>query len=132
MIIKRLWLTNFRNHHETDVELNDNTTLVVGLNGHGKTNLIEGLYLLSGARSFRGAKVDALVRSGHTSAYIRAEVENQSRKSLIEIELTTQGRSKAQVNKQKVKRLIKLLQTGLLGRCISKFLFHLAKKQKLD
>ena len=104
MIIKRLWLTNFRNHHETDVELNDNTTLVVGLNGHGKTNLIEGLYLLSGARSFRGAKVDALVRSGHTSAYIRAEVENQSRTSLIEIELTTQGRSKAQVNKQKVKR----------------------------
>ena len=104
MIIKRLWLTNFRNHHETDVELNDNTTLVVGLNGHGKTNLIEGLYLLSGARSFRGAKVDALVRSGHTSAYIRAEVENQSRTSLIELELTTQGRSKAQVNKQKVKR----------------------------
>ena len=104
MIIKRLWLTNFRNHHETDVALNNNTTLVVGLNGHGKTNLIEGLYLLSGARSFRGAKVDALIRSGHTSAYIRAEVEQQGRTSLIEIELTTQGRSKAQVNKQKVKR----------------------------
>ena len=104
MIIKRLWLTNFRNHHETDVELNNNTTLVVGLNGHGKTNLIEGLYLLSGARSFRGAKVDALIRSGHTSAYVRAEVEQQGRPSLIEIELTTQGRSKAQVNKQKVKR----------------------------
>ena len=104
MIIKRLWLTNFRNHHETDVELNANTTLVVGLNGHGKTNLIEGLYLLSGARSFRGAKVDTLIRSGHTSAYIRAEVERQGRISLVEIELTTQGRSKAQVNKQKVKR----------------------------
>ena len=43
---------NFRNHHETDVELNNNTTLVVGLNGHGKTNLIEGLYLLSGRVRF--------------------------------------------------------------------------------
>ena len=104
MIIKRLWLTDFRNHRETEVELDENTTLVVGLNGHGKTNLIEGLYLLSGARSFRGAKVDALISSGKSSAYIRAEVEQQGRLSLVEIELTTQGRSKAQINKQKVKR----------------------------
>ncbi|MDP7066456.1 MAG: DNA replication/repair protein RecF [Acidimicrobiales bacterium] len=104
MIIKRLWLTDFRNHHETDVELNHNTTLVVGLNGHGKTNLIEGLHLLTGARSFRGAKVDALIKSGKPSAYIRAEVEQHGRLSLVEIELTTQGRSKAQINKQKVKR----------------------------
>ena len=104
MIIKRLWLTDFRNHSATDVELNDKVTLVVGLNGHGKTNLIEGLHLLSGARSFRGAKVDALVASGRPSAYLRAEVEHDGRTSLVEVELATQGRSKAQVNKQKVKR----------------------------
>ena len=47
------------------------------------------------------AKVDALVTRSYLRLY-SAEVENQSRMSLIEIELTTQGRSKAQVNKQKV------------------------------
>tara|TARA_B100001250_G_scaffold394329_1_gene398102 strand:+ start:26554 stop:27636 length:1083 start_codon:yes stop_codon:yes gene_type:complete len=104
LIIKRLWLTDFRNHLTTDVELNKKTTLVVGLNGHGKTNLIEGIHLLSGARSFRGAKVDALVADGKPSAYLRAEIDQNDRSSLVEIELASQGRSKAQVNKQKVKR----------------------------
>jgi len=104
LIIKRLWLTDFRNHLATDVELNDKVSLVVGLNGHGKTNLIEGVHLLSGARSFRGAKVDALVASGRPSAYLRAEVEHEGRTSLVEVELATQGRSKAQINKQKIKR----------------------------
>ena len=104
MIIKRLWLTDFRNHLATDVELNKRTTLVIGLNGHGKTNLIEGIHLLSGARSFRGAKVDALVANGKSSAYLRAEVDQNDRSLLVEIELAAQGRSKAQVNKQKVKR----------------------------
>jgi DNA replication and repair protein RecF len=105
LIIKRLWLTDFRNHLATDVELNEKATLVIGLNGHGKTNLIEGLHLLSGARSFRGAKVDALVTAGRSSAYLRAEVEQAGRTSLVEVELAAQGRSKAQVNKQKIKRL---------------------------
>jgi len=97
-------LTDFRNHLRTDVELNKQTTLVVGLNGHGKTNLIEGIHLLSGAKSFRGAKVDALVADGKQSAYLRAEVDQNGRSALVEIELASQGRSKAQVNKQKVKR----------------------------
>ena len=104
MIIKRLWLTDFRNHLTTDVELSEQTTLVVGLNGHGKTNLIEGIHLLSGAKSLRGAKVDALVADEKQSAYLRAEVDQNGRSSLVEIELASQGRSKAQVNKQKVKR----------------------------
>ncbi len=104
MNIKHLWLTDFRNHLTTDVELDEKTTLIVGLNGHGKTNLIEGIHLLSGARSFRGAKVDALVANGKPSAYLRAEVEQNDRSCLVEIELALQGRSKAQVNKQKVKR----------------------------
>lgn len=99
-----MWLTDFRNHLTTDVELSEQTTLVVGLNGHGKTNLIEGIHLLSGAKSFRGAKVDALVADGKQSAYLRAEVDQNGRSSLVEIELASQGRSKAQVNKQKVKR----------------------------
>lgn len=97
-------MTDFRNHLTTDVELSEQTTLVVGLNGHGKTNLIEGIHLLSGAKSFRGAKVDALVADGKQSAYLRAEVDQNGRSSLVEIELASQGRSKAQVNKQKVKR----------------------------
>ena len=65
--------------------------------------MIEGLYLLSGARAFRGANVDALVAAGRPSAYLRAEVEQAGRASLVEVELAAQGRAKAQVNKQKIR-----------------------------
>ena len=104
MIVKRLWLTDFRNHLTTEIGLDHKVTLVIGLNGHGKTNFIEGLALLGGARSFRGAKVDALVASGKSSAYIRAEVEQDGRSSLVELELSIGGRSRAQINKQRVKK----------------------------
>lgn len=104
MIVKRLWLTDFRNHRTTEIGLDHKVTLVIGLNGHGKTNFIEGLALLGGARSFRGAKVDALVASGKSSAYIRAEVEQDGRSSLVELELSIGGRSRAQINKQRVKK----------------------------
>jgi DNA replication and repair protein RecF len=104
VIVKRLWLTDFRNHRTTEIGLDHKVTLVIGLNGHGKTNFIEGLALLGGARSFRGAKVDALVASGKSSAYIRAEVEQDGRSSLVELELSIGGRSRAQINKQRVKK----------------------------
>ena len=104
MIVTHLWLTGFRNHLTTDIEFDNKVTLVIGLNGHGKTNLVEGLFLLSGARSFRGAKVDALVANGESSAYIRAQVEQGGRSTLVEIELAASGRSRAQVNKQRVQK----------------------------
>ena len=104
MIVKRLWLTDFRNHRTTEIGLDHKVTLIIGLNGHGKTNFIEGLALLSGARSFRGAKVDALVADGKSSAYIRAEVEQNGRVSLVELELAIGGQSRAQINKQRIKK----------------------------
>ena len=99
-----MWLTDFRNHEHTDLLLSSKVTLIVGLNGHGKTNLIEAIHLLSGAKSFRGAKVDALVMHGKASAYVRAEVERGDNTRLVELQFATAGRSKAQVNRQKLKR----------------------------
>ena len=87
-----MWLTDFRNHEQTDLLLSSKVTLIVGLNGHGKTNLIEAIHLLSGAKSFRGAKVDALVMDGKTSAYVRAEVERGDNTRLVELQFATAGR----------------------------------------
>jgi len=45
---------------------------VLGENGQGKTNLLEAVGWLAALTSFRGAGNDALVRSGASSAVIRA------------------------------------------------------------
>ncbi len=64
MHIERVGLRHFRNHLATEIELDPQITLVTGPNGHGKTNLLEAIDLLSGRRSFRGAHTADLINVG--------------------------------------------------------------------
>jgi len=51
-MLKHLFLENFRNYKKYSLDFNK-TTILVGPNGIGKTNLIEAIYLLSTGRSWR-------------------------------------------------------------------------------
>ena len=64
MIVERLELVDFRNYASASFELTAGTTVVVGDNGQGKTNLAEALAYLATLASFRGAPPEALVRVG--------------------------------------------------------------------
>jgi len=52
-MLKKLSLTNYRNHSKFDIDLS-NITILVGKNGVGKTNILESVEVLSSCRSFRG------------------------------------------------------------------------------
>ena len=58
MIITSLQLQNFRSYRKQSFEFSANTTLVIGNNGVGKTNLLEAIFLLAAGRSFRADKDD--------------------------------------------------------------------------
>ena len=58
MIIRSVWLKNFRNFSEKSFEFGDRINVIFGLNGQGKTNLLEALSVLCLTRSFR-TKADA-------------------------------------------------------------------------
>ena len=45
--------------------------VICGSNAQGKTNLLEGLWLFTGGRSFRGAKDSELVAFGEPRASVR-------------------------------------------------------------
>ncbi len=105
MIIAWLSIENFRNHRSTRVSLDAERTLVVGPNGHGKTNLLEAVALLDGSGSFRGASAETLVRSGCDRAFVRAEIRRARRTHLVEMEIAAAGRTRAQVNGQRVRSL---------------------------
>ena len=88
MIVERLELVDFRNYSAATFDLTAGTTVVVGDNGQGKTNLAEALAYLATLSSFRGAPADALVRVGAGAAVIRATVRDEDgRESLIEAEI---------------------------------------------
>ena len=110
MIIERLELVDFRNYPAASFDLTSGTTLVVGDNGQGKTNLAEALAYLATLASFRGVNVDALVRTGAQVAVVRAEIcDDDGRRSLIETEITPTGRGRVQVNRQRLARARDLL-----------------------
>ena len=112
MIISRLDLVDFRNYVEGSFDLTSGTTVVIGDNGQGKTNLAESLAFLATLNSFRSAPVDALVRVGADTAVIRATVQDDDgRESLVEIELAPAGRNRVQVNRQRLQRVRDLLGT---------------------
>lgn len=51
-------MDNFRNFKKKNLEFSDKITTIVGPNASGKTNILESLYLLSTAKSFK-AKLEA-------------------------------------------------------------------------
>src|SRR5207244_114736 len=110
MRLDRLWLTSFRNYESATLEpATDGLTLIVGANGHGKTNLLEAVTYLATLRSFRGVPDDALVAAGEDHAVIRAEAERDGRELLLEVELRVEGRNRFQVNRQPLRRSRDLL-----------------------
>jgi DNA replication and repair protein RecF len=110
MIVEHLELIDFRNYETGSFELHSGTTLVIGDNGQGKTNLAEALAFLATLTSFRSAPTDALIRAGAATAVIRATVRHDDqRETLIEIELSAVGRNRVQVNRQKLARVRDLL-----------------------
>ncbi len=109
MELRRLWLTDFRNYTEADVSFAPGVTALLGANGQGKTNIIEAIAYLATLSSMRGAPTDALVRRGATSAVVRAEGRRDERDLLIEAEIVPGGRSRVQVNRQRLARTRDLL-----------------------
>jgi DNA replication and repair protein RecF len=105
LLVRKLWLTDFRGYSSVEIELGPGTTAVLGANGEGKTNLVEAMSYLATLESFRGASSEALVRSGAEQAVVRAEVEHaDGRILLIEAEISRQGRNRVLVNKQRLVR----------------------------
>ncbi|MEM9520573.1 MAG: DNA replication/repair protein RecF [Actinomycetota bacterium] len=110
MKIRRLSLVDWRSYRTADVEFGDGLTVVLGPNGHGKTNLIESIGWMAGIGSFRNAPDDALVRLGADAAVVRSSIEaDDGREQLVEIEIPRVGRNRIQVNRQRVARMSDLL-----------------------
>lgn len=102
-------MTDFRSHAAVEFEPASGLTAIIGANGQGKTNLLEAVAYLASLSSFRGAPNEALIRAGSDTAIIRAEVERDARELLIEVEIPGTGRTRAQVNRQRLVRTRDLL-----------------------
>jgi len=67
MALDRLQVENVRCIQAADLSFDADRNLIIGANASGKTSLLEAVYFLGRARSFRSSRNETLVRSGTDS-----------------------------------------------------------------
>ncbi|MCC8071161.1 MAG: DNA replication and repair protein RecF [Bacteroidales bacterium] len=82
MLLEKLDIHNFKNIEEAHLEFSPKINCLLGLNGMGKSNLLDAIYYLSLCKSFSGMTDMMLLRRGSDFAmlkgeYLRGGVEEQ-------------------------------------------------------
>lgn len=87
MYLKKILLENFRSYEKRLVEFGEKSNLILGINGSGKTNLLEAIYFLSNGKSFRGASGNQLIKWDEKLAGVRGKIVNKDYEKEIEVQL---------------------------------------------
>lgn len=88
---------NYRNLKIENQKFCDGINFIYGENAQGKTNLIESIWMLTGARSFRGTKDIDIIKFGKNFAKLRAKAYFENREQEIKL-LFSEGKRKAFLN----------------------------------
>lgn len=111
MEIKELSLQNFRNHAKRSFEFSLGTTLIVGPNTSGKTNILEAICLLSYGKSLRADHDKDMISWNEEVGRVKAEVRYSDRSVALEVAL-----SMSQIPGQRVSK--RFLANGVFKRMV--------------
>lgn len=100
MVIKSLQLQNFRSYKDQTFKFPIGTTLVIGPNTSGKTNLLEAIFLLATGKSFRAQVEEEMISYGKELARTKAEIKGEEEIDELEILLTTGRIGKRKMTKK--------------------------------
>ncbi len=78
-MLRELFLRSFRNFAHVDVSVPIAGFVIVGDNGHGKTNLLEAVSYLALLRSVRGARDAEVIQFGAPAFHVRATLTAPAR-----------------------------------------------------
>lgn len=108
MRLTHLEVTDHRNISHAELHPDPHLTVLCGPNGQGKTNLLEAIGFLSGARSHRARGDKELISFHRDRGTITAEVTSRGRDFLLEVQLFRGARRRLFVNHVKCKTAAEL------------------------
>jgi DNA replication and repair protein RecF len=85
-------IADFRNIQSVHIEPGERFNLLHGLNGQGKTNILEAIYLLGSPRSFRTSRLPELVRHDKHQAQIQGTIETGGIQNSLRLIIEAAGR----------------------------------------
>lgn len=91
MKIDSLSLMNFRNYETLTISFGD-LNIIYGLNGSGKTNIIEAIYTLALTKSFRINNDKVMIKKGKIKAKIKGNVLKNGDENTFGVEISNDGK----------------------------------------
>jgi len=117
MLIKQIGLKNFRNHQSLSFDFSDHLNVLTGNNAAGKTNVVEAIYYLSLARSFRTGDDEDLIKKNQERAEIDAVITEGEITRKIKVIITKAGKVVI-INGKNISKLSEL------SKCVNVILFQ--------
>lgn len=88
MYLKSVSIQNFRSYSKAEFKFSSQTTVIIGPNTSGKSNLIEAIFLLSTGKSFRAQKDTDMILFGRSVGRVNGSLKNDEETEL-EVVLST-------------------------------------------
>ena len=104
MLLKTAEFDNFRNIEHFKFDFDGRMNILFGKNAQGKTNVIEGIYLFAGGKSFRKVKDADMRRFGSSITMAQITFEANERESKMAYRLSDRSRRELFKNGAKLKR----------------------------
>lgn len=112
MVVDKIHLSNFRNFKKKSLKFSPKTTVIVGSNASGKTNILEAIFLLSTGKSFKARVEEEMVEHGAEIARVKGVTDE---KISLEVVLTRGQINIGTTREERVPRK-KLLMNGVSRR----------------
>lgn len=93
MRVTSLQISDFRNLAEVSLRPSPRTTVLVGANGQGKTNLLEAIFFLTTLKPLRASRLAELIRFGTPRALVTAEMEGPGGLRRLAVQVDGTGRT---------------------------------------
>ncbi|MCK9555051.1 DNA replication/repair protein RecF [bacterium] len=107
MRLKSLELRDFRNYKSLKIDFSDDINVLWGKNAQGKTNILEAIYFLATARSFRTLERKSLISWDSDKFLLGCRISNGTEKKLRI--LFSQKERKVSLNSKRVSKLSDLI-----------------------
>lgn len=98
MIIKKMFLYNFRNYISEKIELEKDINFIIGENAQGKTNIIEAISYGSYGKSFRNVKNIEMINYNKKEMFIGVFLENKYGEKKIEAKIRDDNKREIKIN----------------------------------
>ncbi len=97
-ILNRIIINHLRNLDSVDINLSSKINVFYGVNGSGKTSVLESISLLGLGRSFRSHKTRSLIKHSHTGLTVFAEIVSENNVIPVGVQKASNGQSSIKVS----------------------------------